>query len=273
MKTPEQASDTSVMMTKVYDYYFSSAAYERRYPMPNRATLEFILGHGAREAGSILDFGCGNGRYAMALLQACKARITGCDISSASLDEFARRLQHGGQAQRVELVHGPIDSLGAGRRFDSILMMFGVLAHVGRRCERIRVLRGLRTMLEPGGRLVLSVPNVYRRRPGELLKTLAARVLSQHMPEQAEEPGDIYFTRSIADRNLTFFYHLYSVAGLRSELEEAGFCMTDCRAESLLPEWLITQHRAVAGFDRMVLPFLPATLGYGICASATAAPA
>lgn len=271
MNTRKHAAETGAMMTKVYDYYFSSAAYEQRYPMPNRATLAYLFNQGAGTAGSILDFGCGNGRYAMALLQACHARITGCDISSASLEEFSRRLQESGQGPRVELVHGGFDALDPQRRHDLILMMFGVLAHVGRRCERIRVLKGLRGMLAPEGKLVLSVPNVYRRRPGELLKAWAARSLPQRRSSDLQEPGDIYFTRSIAGRNLTFFYHLYSVRGLRAELAEAGFRVTDCRAESLLPEWLITQHRVAAIVDSLILPLLPAMLGYGICVTAVAA--
>jgi SAM-dependent methyltransferase len=273
MKTPEHAGDTSVMMSKVYDYYFSSAAYGQRYPAPNRSTLDFILEQGAREAANILDVGCGNGRYAMSLLDESNARITGCDISSASLNEFACRLQHRVEAKRVELVHGSIDSLGKDRHFDLILMMFGVLAHIGGRRERINMLRAACELLAPRGRLILSVPNLYRRRPGDLLKALAARAFARPVPGDTVEPGDIHFTRCIAGRKLTFFYHLYSVSELRGELADAGFQTTQCRAESFLPEWLITQYRCAAAFDRLIQPYIPAALGYGICIAATAATA
>ena len=68
-----EALPIEAAMVALYDHYFACHDYEKRYPQPNAATLQFLLTHGARQATQILDFGCGNGRYALALLQATEA--------------------------------------------------------------------------------------------------------------------------------------------------------------------------------------------------------
>jgi ubiquinone/menaquinone biosynthesis C-methylase UbiE len=270
----EEGDDVSIeaMMSKVYDFYYSTEAYCHRYPVANKATLDFILKSGAATAKNMLDFGCGNGRYAMALLDSCDADIVGCDISSASLAEFSRRLQQSEARKRVQLVHGGAISIAGRQRFDMIMMMFGVLSHIGRRDERIRTLRQLRELMKPDGTLVLSVPNIHRRRPIEQLWTRLRDIVHAY-GKTLFQAGDIQFKRKISGRELTFFYHLYSISGLRDELAQAGFVLRACRAESFLPEWLVTQYPIVAAFDRMMLRILPASLGYGICPNATIAPA
>jgi hypothetical protein len=65
-----------------------------------------------------------------------------------------------------------------------------------------------------------------------------------------------------------FFYHLYTVRRLREELQASGFEMTLIEAESVLPEWLITQHPWIGGIDARATRFLPASLGYGMRAVA-----
>ena len=89
-------------MQKLYDRYFASHDYKRRYPAPNPATLQFLLQQGqAITATSILDVGCGDGRYAIALLDATQATMTGCDISGAALAEFSEHLKTRPDAERV----------------------------------------------------------------------------------------------------------------------------------------------------------------------------
>ena len=82
------------------------------------------------------------------------------------------------------------------------------------------------------------------------------------------EAGNILFTRVLGGTPHQFFYHLYTVKRLRAELLEAGFVMTTASAESLLPEWLITQHPWLGRADALLSRALPAALGYGIRAVA-----
>jgi SAM-dependent methyltransferase len=266
-------NDITAAMRELYDSYFASADYRQRYPQANPATLAFLLRHGAQQAREIADIGCGNGRYGAALLAHSQARITGCDISAMALREFEQRLHGHPEAARVRLLHGTVEQLDAADSFDLVLMLFGVLSHVGQRHARLRALAALHQRTAPGAVLVLSVPSVWRRRPRELFLSIASRLRRSGDRDRdhvraASDPADITFTRTIGGAPRRFFYHLYSQRGLRQELALTGWRLERCEAESMLPEWLITQHAWAARVDGWLRPWLPAALGYGILAMA-----
>jgi SAM-dependent methyltransferase len=105
----------------------------------------------------VLDFGCGAGRSA-AFLRGLGFEVTGIDISP-SMIELARRADPAGNYQLIE--DGDFGGLPAGG-FDLILSAFAFdnIADVAR---RVRLLRGLRELLCPGGRIIVlgSTPEVY----------------------------------------------------------------------------------------------------------------
>jgi SAM-dependent methyltransferase len=250
-------------MQRTYDWYFLSKGYRERYPRPNAATLDYVFANGARDAESILDFGCGNGRYALALLARSKAKLTAYDISESSLQAFRNELRNRPYFGRVTFVHDNLFALGKPASYDVILMLFGVLSHLGDRAARVRALSTLRGLIREDGRLILSVPSIFRRRPWELLKWALARRLALAHPPQ-DEPGNIYFTRQVHGQPLTFFYHLYALEDLRAELAAAGFEIRHCEAESFFPEWWVTQSSIVRRIDKRLSAWIPPALGYGI---------
>lgn len=257
----------NVAMKALYDHYFSSHDYGRRYPQPNQATFEFLIQQGADQAQEILDFGCGNGRYALALLKVTRAALTGYDISDAALAEFQKHLEHANLVSRVRLLGGDSDVLACSGCYDLVLMLFGVLSHVGGFEARARTLQQIRSLMKADGRLVLTVPNLWRRRPFELVKAAFVRWFGQAQG-LAAEPGNIVFNRKLAGVPHQFFYHLYTVSGLTKELRDAGFEMTLVEAESVFPEWLITQYRWLGRLDARLSRLLPVALGYGLRAVA-----
>jgi TRAP-type uncharacterized transport system substrate-binding protein/2-polyprenyl-3-methyl-5-hydroxy-6-metoxy-1,4-benzoquinol methylase len=256
-------ADVMQSMRESYDHYFSSTGYHRRYPTPNYSTLKRIMASGVDKAENILDFGCGNGRYGLALLERTQARITAYDISQASLEEFESRLHRTAYRDRVTLVHGAIERLEKNEPYDVVLMLFGVLSHLGVYQQRIDALRTVRALIAADGQLIVSVPCIFRRRPLELLKFGIIRRFGKAGALQ-NEPGNILFSRFICGKSISFFYHLYSVRSLRTELIQAGFRIRACKPECFLPEWLIAQSRLARWLDKLVLPWLPASLGYGI---------
>ena len=217
------------------------------------------------------DVGCGNGRYALPVMRAGGCELVGCDLSRNALDAFARRLHEASDERdvpdpaRLALVLGGPEALPAGPPFDRFMMLFGVLSHIGPRAGRVDALRELRQRASADAQLLLSVPSLWRRRPLELLASLARR--------GGDTLGDVRFTRLIAGRPQTFYYHLYTLRGLREELAEAGWRLVHVEAESLAPEWLITRFAACEWLDRRLQARLPAALGYGIRAVARPAEA
>jgi len=271
---PSPSRDNDVIaaeMAELYDHYFTSHEYDHRYPKPNQSTLKFLFEQGAKDAQDILDYGCGSGRYALPLLQTTQSRLTCFDISSAAIAELSRFIQGHPSADRVRLVAGNAEKLNSQGDYDLVIMLFGVLSHIGDRTARLAALHQLRNLMRPEGRLILSVPSIFRRRPFELLKAKLLRATGLARRAQ-KESGNILFTRNIDKGPRQFFYHLYSVADLRAELLEAGFRITALAPESLLPEWMVTQSSWLGKVDEGLLPLLPAALGYGIRAVAVPTP-
>ncbi len=252
-------------LAATYDLYYASRHYEHRYPVPNPATFDFLLAQGLHRARSVLDLGCGNGRYAMALLGQGSARITGCDPSQGALDEFRRRLQGHPARSRIRLVHGCVKALSPEDRFDAILLLFGVLGLLGERERRVATLRALREHALPGARLALTVPSAWRRLPGARLQAWWRGLRD---PSAASRSRDIRFERHFGGRAHHFCYHLYGAAELRQELAEGGWRLVLLEAESVLPESLICRHGWLARIDRRLRPWIPAFLGYGMRALA-----
>lgn len=263
MTTP--AGPWRVPMAEAYDQYFSSRHYDQRYPAPNPGTLEFLWSQGAHRATRVLDVGCGNGRYALALLAGGGGELVGCDISRAALAEFSARLQAHPGRERVQLVLGGPEDVPAGTGFDCLLMLFGVLGHIGPRTERIKALRAMRARATEQALLLLSVPSVWRRMPIALVRSALHR---GKVPREDDAWSDIRYHRVIGGRRVDFHYHLYGLASLEAELAEGGWEVVAARAESVFPERLVCRSQGFAWLDGCLQRWLPASLGYGILVAA-----
>jgi SAM-dependent methyltransferase len=250
---------------RAYDRYYASGTYARRYPAPNARTLELLLAlaGGARQ---ILDFGCGNGRYAVPLLERTTARLVAYDLSPEALSQLAQRLGPLPGRERVSLLSGGVEVLAPHAPFDLIVAMFGVLSYVASRAERVRLLGSLGALLSPtaAARLVLSVPSRYRvLLPHQLLYALR-RALSRPA-RLATEPGDVFYRRSMQGGGACdLYYHLYSPGEIRAELEEAGFVIERLGPESVIHESWTCRWPAVAGLDRLLAHFVPAGCAHGM---------
>jgi SAM-dependent methyltransferase len=254
----QDAPDADLAAT--YDLYFASRHYEHRYPVPNPATLAFLRQQGLDHARSMLDLGCGNGRYALALLGPECAALTGCDPSQGALAQFRQHLQTHPLQSRVRLVHGGVEALAPGDRFDVLLLLFGVLGLMGGRACRIRNLQALHGHCLPGARLVLTVPNAWRRLPGARLRALWDAI---RQPGAARGSGDVRFWRRIAGRAHVFRYHLFTPAELREELAEAGWTVVLLEADGVLPESPVCRWTWLAVIDGWLRRITPTRLSYG----------
>jgi SAM-dependent methyltransferase len=261
-------SMTSDWMTRSYDRYFETGYYEHRYPAPNPATMRVAIEQIRAVGPRLIDFGCGSGRYAKALLEETDARVIGYDLSPVALGRLSRRCAAHLPSGRLLPVGEDIGRLAEAARswggVDVAMLLFGVLGHVQSRKGRYDVLRAVRAMLRPGGRILLSVPNARQRFHRERRETalLADR--------SGLEPGDIVYTRQHGGDAITLYYHLYEPGELEAELTACGFALLDVHAESVLPERAVVTSRLAAAVDGALAAVLPLRFAYGFLAVAEA---
>lgn len=120
-----------------------------------------MQGEARLDSPSILDVGCGNGRFAEYLLPRLEGpmRYFGVDESPEMLEQARRRLSALSsveyQLRRWNLVDATFAEAVGDWRFD-LVVVFGLLHHIPGIAQRRRLLLDLAGMLEPEGLLLLS---------------------------------------------------------------------------------------------------------------------
>jgi 2-polyprenyl-3-methyl-5-hydroxy-6-metoxy-1,4-benzoquinol methylase len=109
---------------------------------------EDILPFIPRGTAEVLDVGCGRGLTGALLQQRLGCRVTGVELNPAVAREAAEHLHR--------VLVGDVESLAIDQRFDAILAI-EVLEHL---VDPKTFLVKLKSLLRPGGRIVMSVPNV-----------------------------------------------------------------------------------------------------------------
>lgn len=122
-----------------------------------RAFDEIVRRLDAPPGSVILDAGCGTCAKSV-LLAARGLRVVGADFSSSALELAARTVASHGFTDRISLQREDLTALSfTGGQFKYILC-WGVLMHVP---ELEKAIGELSRVLAPGGRLVVSVANMY----------------------------------------------------------------------------------------------------------------
>ena len=99
--------------------------------------------------GRLLDFGCGSGSYLLTM-QRLGWKVTGLDTSIRMVERIREELNlraYAGSLPHLELEPESFD----------VITMWHALEHVH---DPMRILREARSLLAPGGKLVISVPNI-----------------------------------------------------------------------------------------------------------------
>jgi 2-polyprenyl-3-methyl-5-hydroxy-6-metoxy-1,4-benzoquinol methylase len=135
-----------------YDSKYSLAAriatYLGRYALQYKNTELDLFLDGIDDGASVLDYGCNDG-WAIREVKRRKPRceVSGADINPAALEAARRR---GGDVEYFDARNGDLD----GKKFDVVILSH-VLEHVH---ERGELLQRAVSLIAPGGRLVVSVP-------------------------------------------------------------------------------------------------------------------
>jgi SAM-dependent methyltransferase len=242
-------------MKSQYDVYYKSGLYGRRYPSPNQTTMDIITSV-TNNTSNILDFGCGNGRYSVPLLSHCQS-LTAYDISDEALHLLQQRLAtEKPEISQKCVVTSSLAEVANKGPYDVIACLFGVFSHIPSAEERHETLIKFNSLLKDDGKLVISVPNRFRRFYSEQFNNLLA----------SKDPVDITYTRAGVSDKMPYF--LYSPSSLRQHLAKAKFKVISTNSESLWQEATVTNNPELAKVDRAITRVLPASLGYGIIAVA-----
>ncbi len=122
------------------------------------ADLEFYQRWAERQAGDVLELGCGTGRVTLPLAQR-GVSITGLDHSFPMLRVLERKLAAADAACRhkLRLVQADMASFSLGRTFDLILIPFRSFQALTTRESQLSCLRLVREHLAARGRFIVDV--------------------------------------------------------------------------------------------------------------------
>lgn len=124
----------------------------------------FVREMARRAPGAVLDLGCGSGRLFASLAEGRATRIVGVDGSAALLRRAElriaadERLAGMAAAGAIDLFHGDARALGGlalGGPF-ALVLVVGVIPHLDGPEDALRLLGGVRRLLDAGGVLVLD---------------------------------------------------------------------------------------------------------------------
>lgn len=188
----------------------------------------------APSAGSLLELGLGHG-ITTCLFGAHVARHVVVDGSPAVIEQFRRAHPD----CRAEIVEAWFEQYETAERFDVVVCGF-VLEHVE---DPVALIARMRTLLAPGGRLFIAVPN--------------AAALNRRLGHLAGVLDDLH-TLSAHDR-LLGHRRYYDVHSLRADVARAGGTLA--RLEGIYLKPLTTRQMLAA---ELAPPFLDALCEVGI---------
>jgi len=215
----------------VFDDTYLQTYLHQSDPDQSRQEALAAVALAAVEPGAeVLDCPCGFGRHALPLAEA-GYQVTACDRSESQLAEAERRR---GDAEWPHFVRADYRELPfADASFDAVFNLFSSLGYLGRDGD-VGVLRELRRVLRPGGRLVVETAHrdgfarfsqPFARRTWDRLPD-GSLYLEERTPDWAAGTIDTYRlivspTNERVER--PYVIHVYSVKEWVEMLEEAGF--------------------------------------------------
>jgi 2-polyprenyl-3-methyl-5-hydroxy-6-metoxy-1,4-benzoquinol methylase len=142
--------DQKPLVSRIVDRAFRSVVVERFHLICNLAPMPC--------AWTVLDVGCGSGRYALALAGAGASRVVGVDVAASMIELARQQAQKTGMEERCEFHTTPFLDFATGERFD-VVVATGYMDYLE---DPLPHLRAMVKMCR--GRLFISVPKRFEYR-------------------------------------------------------------------------------------------------------------
>ncbi len=161
----------------------------------------------------ILVVGCGTGRDLLGLLD-LGYRVEGVDLVPESIEALRGALI--ARRMATDLYTGSIESVSLPKRYDAFIFSWFCYSFIPQSANRIAVLRKLRALLNPAGRILISYPRseALPRTPIRLARLTAILSRSDWRPEYGDSvslaPGAV------------FYEHRFPPGALEQEARAAG---------------------------------------------------
>jgi SAM-dependent methyltransferase len=150
--------------------HYTDPAYYTRIYKNRRHDVEYYVELARATGGPVLEYGCGNGRVALAIARA-GVEVHGLDLSRPMLDDLERRLAKEAPAtkKRLKLTHGDMRKVDLKREFALVIVPFNGLMHLYETIDVEALFARAYDHLETDGVFVfdfsLPVPSDLARRP------------------------------------------------------------------------------------------------------------
>jgi len=199
---------------KAHDFYHQEAVKKRK-----QAVLDFVDEFAGGRKLQILDAGCGAGMIMEPLLQR-RHQVVGVDITTEMIEETASMIGKYGQDPKAVGI-GSVEDLDFPDQSFDLCICIGVLQYLK---DDALALRELARVTRPGGRIIISFPNIARvtnffdpyylfiRGPHFILRKLFK------FKKRGGTSASVDISRNLSFRNRRYHYHqlngLYKQCGL-----------------------------------------------------------
>ena len=172
----------------------------------------YFLGDNIKNGDSILDIGCGNGRF----LEVIKGKVfqyTGID-NSESLITYAKKWQ----GDKGKFIHADALSLPFENDSFDVVVSFGVLHHIPSKKFRKQFLKEAYRVLKKDGLLIITVWNLWNKRLTPIIKKHAIKKL---LGKSKLDFRDIFLP--FGKKQDVRYLHAFTEKELHKLLKKSGF--------------------------------------------------
>jgi len=163
---------------------------------------------------NVLDFGCGNGRLTQILKGKKINNYLGVDVSN-NLIRIAKKNYGNKKIKFLKIDRNK--KLELPKNHFDVIFLIAVLHHIPSKKLRLEKLRELNSLLKPGGKVIVTVWNLYQ-------KKYLFKIFKSFFKKNNLEKKDIYIPfKTNEGKIFNRYHHAFSKRELENIFQKAGF--------------------------------------------------